>query len=50
MAGLIAIDEIAEKASEVARRAARWILASYIGPPPTTLIVRRSGHSQAKTP
>jgi alkanesulfonate monooxygenase SsuD/methylene tetrahydromethanopterin reductase-like flavin-dependent oxidoreductase (luciferase family) len=32
MARLIAIDETAEKASEVARRAAQWIVASYVGP------------------
>jgi alkanesulfonate monooxygenase SsuD/methylene tetrahydromethanopterin reductase-like flavin-dependent oxidoreductase (luciferase family) len=32
MARLIAIDETAGKAREVARRAAQWTLASYIGP------------------
>jgi alkanesulfonate monooxygenase SsuD/methylene tetrahydromethanopterin reductase-like flavin-dependent oxidoreductase (luciferase family) len=32
MARLIAIDETAEKAREVARRAAQWTLASYVGP------------------
>lgn len=32
MARLIAIDETAEKAREVARRAARWTLAAYVGP------------------
>jgi hypothetical protein len=32
MARLIAIDETAEKASEVARRAEQWIVASYVGP------------------
>jgi hypothetical protein len=32
MARLIAIDKTAEKASEVARRAAQWIVASYVGP------------------
>ena len=32
MARLIAVDETAEKAREVARRAANWTIASYIGP------------------
>jgi alkanesulfonate monooxygenase SsuD/methylene tetrahydromethanopterin reductase-like flavin-dependent oxidoreductase (luciferase family) len=32
MARLIAIDKTAEEASEVARRAAQWIVASYVGP------------------
>lgn len=32
MARLIAIDETAEKAREVARRAAQWTVASYVGP------------------
>ena len=32
MARLIAIDETAEKAREVARRAAKWTIASYVGP------------------
>ena len=32
MARLIAIDETAEKAREVARRAVQWIVASYVGP------------------
>jgi alkanesulfonate monooxygenase SsuD/methylene tetrahydromethanopterin reductase-like flavin-dependent oxidoreductase (luciferase family) len=32
MARLIAIDETADKAREVARRAAQWILASYVDP------------------
>ena len=32
MARLIAIDETAEKAREVARRAAHWTVASYVGP------------------
>ena len=32
MARLIAIDETAEKAREVAERAAKWTVASYIGP------------------
>jgi len=32
MARLVAIDETAEKAREVARRAAQWTVASYIGP------------------
>ena len=31
MARLIAIDETAEKAREVARRAAQWTVASYVG-------------------
>ena len=31
MARLIAIDEFAEKAREVARRAAQWTVASYVG-------------------
>ena len=37
MARLIAIDETAEKAHEVARRAAQWTVASYVG---------SSGHRQ----
>jgi alkanesulfonate monooxygenase SsuD/methylene tetrahydromethanopterin reductase-like flavin-dependent oxidoreductase (luciferase family) len=32
MARLIAVDETAEKAREVARRAAQWTVASYVGP------------------
>ena len=32
MARLIAIDETAEKAREVARRGAQWTVASYVGP------------------
>jgi alkanesulfonate monooxygenase SsuD/methylene tetrahydromethanopterin reductase-like flavin-dependent oxidoreductase (luciferase family) len=32
IARLIAIDETVEKAREVARRAAQWIVASYVGP------------------
>src|SRR5262249_11647402 len=32
MARLIAIEETAEKAREVANRAAGWMLASYVGP------------------
>jgi len=32
MARLIAIDETAEKARDVARRAAQWTIASYAGP------------------
>jgi len=32
MTRLIAIDETAEKACEVARRAAQWTVASYVGP------------------
>jgi alkanesulfonate monooxygenase SsuD/methylene tetrahydromethanopterin reductase-like flavin-dependent oxidoreductase (luciferase family) len=32
MARLIAIDETASKAREVARRAAQWTIASYVGP------------------
>jgi alkanesulfonate monooxygenase SsuD/methylene tetrahydromethanopterin reductase-like flavin-dependent oxidoreductase (luciferase family) len=32
MARLIAIDETTDKAREVARRAAQWTLASYVGP------------------
>jgi alkanesulfonate monooxygenase SsuD/methylene tetrahydromethanopterin reductase-like flavin-dependent oxidoreductase (luciferase family) len=31
MARLVAIDETAEKAREVARRAAQWMIASYVG-------------------
>ena len=33
MARLVAIDETAEKAREVARRAAQWTVASYVGAP-----------------
>jgi alkanesulfonate monooxygenase SsuD/methylene tetrahydromethanopterin reductase-like flavin-dependent oxidoreductase (luciferase family) len=36
MARLIAIDETAERAREVARRAAQWTLASYVGPTHST--------------
>ena len=46
MARLVAIDETAEKAREVARRAAEWTVASYIGiypPPPGGEDVRRQG-------
>ena len=32
MARLVAIDETAEKAREVAKRAAQWTVASYVGP------------------
>jgi alkanesulfonate monooxygenase SsuD/methylene tetrahydromethanopterin reductase-like flavin-dependent oxidoreductase (luciferase family) len=32
MARLIAIDETAEKARDVARRAAQWTIGSYVGP------------------
>jgi alkanesulfonate monooxygenase SsuD/methylene tetrahydromethanopterin reductase-like flavin-dependent oxidoreductase (luciferase family) len=32
MARLVAVDETAEKAREVARRAAQWTVASYVGP------------------
>jgi len=32
MARLIAVDETAEKAREVARRVAEWTVASYVGP------------------
>jgi alkanesulfonate monooxygenase SsuD/methylene tetrahydromethanopterin reductase-like flavin-dependent oxidoreductase (luciferase family) len=32
MARLIALDETAEKAREVARRASQWIVTSYVGP------------------